>query len=86
MSIAQIKFEDAKIELKTLFEMGRGTSNMTPLLKTTGGEKFVWSWETRDSSTAWLLEFRYVNYGARVWSSRVGSYGGRAFAVRSRGL
>ena len=42
-------------ELKTLYQKGAGTRNMTPLLKTTGW--WVWSGETRDSSSAWGFHF-----------------------------
>lgn len=42
-------------ELKTLYEEGRGSRNMTPLLKTTG--QWVWSRETIDSPSAWTSRF-----------------------------
>jgi hypothetical protein len=66
-------------ELKTLYEKGRGTRNMTPLLETTGW--YVWSEETKDSSSAWGF---YFLIGYRVEESRGASSNFRAFAVRSR--
>ncbi len=68
-------------ELKTLYEKGRGTSNMTPLLKTTGGGTFVWSGDIRDSSSAWFFHF---HLGKRYWGPRNSSADIRVFAVRSR--
>jgi hypothetical protein len=67
-------------ELKTLYNKGAGKRNMTPLLKTTGW--WVWSAETKDSSSAWGF---YFIHGSEYWYSRDSSYyGERAFAVRSR--
>ncbi len=66
-------------ELKTLYEKGRGTRNMTPLLETTGW--YVWSEETKDSSAAYGF---YFLIGYRVEESRRASSNFRAFAVRSR--
>jgi len=66
-------------ELESLYQMRKGSRNMTPLLKTTGW--FVWSGETESSSSAWPFNFRYGN---RDWYDRYGSYDARAFAVRSR--
>lgn len=42
-------------ELKSLYKMGTGTNNMTPLLKTTG--VVVWSGGTKDSSDVWAFFF-----------------------------
>jgi len=67
-------------ELKTLYQKGAGTRNMTSLLKTTGW--WVWSGETKASSSAWYFSF---SYGYEYW--RTCSYSDwdvRAFAVRSR--
>ncbi|NVM22642.1 MAG: DUF1566 domain-containing protein, partial [Desulfobacterales bacterium] len=67
-------------ELRSLYEKVAGTRNMTPLLKTTGW--WVWSGETKGSSSAWFFYFRN---GFENWSYRSTSYDGlRAFAVRSR--
>jgi len=66
-------------ELTTLYEKGESTRNMTPLLKTTGW--FVWSGETKGSSSAWL--FGFYN-GNELWRSQDSSGNGRGFAVRSR--
>ncbi|MBW1753578.1 MAG: DUF1566 domain-containing protein [Deltaproteobacteria bacterium] len=67
-------------ELKTLYQKGVGTRNMTPLLKTTDCQ--VWSGKTRDSSAAILFYFCYghANLGYRDFSTS----GVRGFAVRSR--
>jgi curved DNA-binding protein CbpA len=72
-----------KEELKTLYQKGAGTRNMTPLLKTTGWR--VWSGETRDLSSAWAFNFSGGFYGGG-WGLRGSSnnYDGRGFAVRSR--
>jgi len=74
-------------ELKTLYQKGAGTRNMTPLLKTTGER--VWSGETRDSlsaildsSSAWGFFF---SDGTDDWYCRDDSGdNARGFAVRSR--
>ena len=68
-------------ELKTLYQEAKGTRNMDPLLKATG--YYVWSGETKDSSLAWSFS---IWDGEGSWSSRRLSFGGRAFAVRSRKL
>jgi hypothetical protein len=65
-------------ELKTLYKEGAGERNMTPLLKTTGW--WVWSGETKGSSSAWAL----YNLGGVHWRPRDVSYSLRGFAVRSR--
>ncbi len=66
-------------ELSSLYKKGLGTRNMTPLLKTTGS--WVWSGETKGSSSAWL--FRFFN-GKKRWAPRGSSKGGgRGFAVWS---
>ena len=66
-------------ELESLYKNGKGSRNMTPLLKTTGW--WVWSGETKDS-----LEARhfYFTLGSRNWYYRDASNNRRAFAVRSR--
>jgi len=64
-------------ELETLYEKGKGSRNMTPLLKTTCS--LVWSGDIRDSSSSRF--FRFTD-GARFWYPRDYSYV-RAFAVRS---
>jgi hypothetical protein len=66
-------------ELKGLYDGGRGSRNMTPLLKTTGWR--VWSGETKDSADAWLFLFLT---GDGTCSPRGNSRNLRAFAVRSR--
>jgi len=66
-------------ELKTLFKKGAGSRNMIPLLKTTGW--WVWSGETKGSSSAW--GFRFMR-GYEAWGDRGSSGNGRGFAVRSQ--
>ncbi|MBN1103063.1 MAG: DUF1566 domain-containing protein, partial [Deltaproteobacteria bacterium] len=66
-------------ELESLYEEGKGTRNMTSLLKTTGW--WVWSAQTKDSSAAWVFGF---DFGGKGWRGRTGSRNGRACAVRSR--
>ncbi len=68
-----------RAELKSLYLKGAGLRNMTPLLKTTGW--YVWSGETKGSSSAWTF---YFGFGREDWSSRDFSYSERGFAVRSR--
>ncbi|MBC8466589.1 MAG: DUF1566 domain-containing protein [Deltaproteobacteria bacterium] len=68
-------------ELRTLYKQGAGSRNMTPLLKTTGW--WVWSGETKGSSSAWNFFFRDGGY--RSWYRRERSDSLRAFAVLSRG-
>ena len=65
-------------ELKTLYQKGAGTRNMTRLLKITGW--LVWSGEAKGSSSAWLFDFCV---GLESWLTRSTS-SGRGFAVRSR--
>ncbi|MBW2248245.1 MAG: PEGA domain-containing protein [Deltaproteobacteria bacterium] len=66
-------------ELRTLYKPGAGAYNMTHLLKTTG--LWVWSGETRDSSSAWGFGF---SVGYEYWEKREASIGARAFAFRFR--
>ena len=67
-------------ELKTLYQEGAGSRNMTPLLKTTGW--WVWSGETKGAESAWAFFFRFGN---EPWSLRENSGTTfRSFAVRSR--
>jgi hypothetical protein len=66
-------------EIETLYKKGTGTRNITQLLKTTGW--WVWSGETKGSSSAWHF---YFNGGDKAWSPRTTSGNLRAFAVRSQ--
>ena len=67
-------------ELAKLYEKGRGTRNMTPLLETTGWR--VWSGEKKGSSAAWAYNFGLGRVG---WGFLDGGHSfGRGFAVRSR--
>ena len=66
-------------ELKALYKKGAGSSNMTPLLKSTGGS--VWSGETEGSSTAW--RFSFIT-GHEEYVDRNHSFYDRGFAVRFR--
>jgi len=65
-------------ELKTLYQKGLGTRNMTPLLKTIGW--WVWSGETKGSSSARLFPF---SSGGRSLGNRDSFADNRVFAVRS---
>ena len=67
-------------EIKTLYKRGAGTRNMTPLLKTSGW--WVWSGETKGSSSAWA--FAFIGGGREISSTRNSSNDRRVFAVRSR--
>lgn len=66
-------------ELRTLYKQDAGTRNMTPLLKVTGW--WIWSVETKDSSSAWLYSFKL---GKEYLFQRSSSFNFRALAVRSR--
>ncbi|MCJ7693028.1 MAG: DUF1566 domain-containing protein [Sedimentisphaerales bacterium] len=66
-------------ELKTLYQKGAGSRNMTRLLKITGW--WVWSGETKDSSAAWGFNFLS---GIEYWSTCSDSNNLRVFAVRFR--
>jgi len=68
-------------ELRTLYKKGERKLNMTPLLKTTGW--WVWSGETKGSSSAWKFGFEY---GRKILlRPRNAAYdSSRGFAVRSR--
>ena len=65
------------IELYTLYNKGRGTRNMTPLLKTTGW--WIWALHANDSPSF----VRFDDGKHRCWDAR-GFDNRRAFAVRSR--
>ena len=65
-------------ELKSLYQKGTGTRNITPLLKVTGW--YIWSDETRRNS-AWFFRLKY---GFGHEDDRRNSEDIRAFAVRSR--
>jgi tetratricopeptide (TPR) repeat protein len=66
-------------ELKTLYKKGTGYRNMTPLLKTYPW--WIWSGETKGSSSAWYFNFEN---GYENWTTRDYSYNKRGFAVRLR--
>lgn len=66
-------------ELKNLYKKGTGKRNMTPLLRTTGW--YVWSVETKGSSSAWGFSF---DYGVERWRYLANHNATRGFAVRSR--
>ena len=69
-----------RYDFRSLFNKGAGERNMTPLLKTTGW--WIWSDETRGSSSAWIFIF---NVGDGEWVNLELSDDKRGFAVRSRG-
>lgn len=66
-------------ELGELYKKGAGTTNKSPLFKTTGG--FVWTGETVSSSHAWGFCF---DIGADYWPRRSFSDTARVFAVRKK--
>jgi hypothetical protein len=66
-------------ELKTLYQEGVGTHNMTPLLKTTGG--YIWSSEIKKGSLR-AHGFLFDNVDEHWGFSSV--FDKRGFAVRSR--
>jgi len=66
-------------ELEGLYKKGKGSRNVTPLLKTTGW--WVWSGETKGSVFARVFDF---TYGISTWYTSYFSNPIRAFAVRSR--
>ncbi len=69
-----------KRELQGLYQRGKGTRNMTPLLKTSGWR--IWSGEKKNSSAAWYFPFLY---GTEPWyTDNSFYYNTRAFAVRPR--
>jgi len=67
-------------ELTTLYFKGKGSRNMTPLLKTTGW--WAWSGEAEDTSSACYFGFLYGKRKPKI--ARHISKDGRAFAVRMR--
>ncbi len=68
------------VELRTLYKKRAGPrSNITPILKITGW--YVWSGETKGSSSAWGFGFFYN--GSELWRTRDFSGGTRGVAVRS---
>lgn len=69
-------------ELKTLYINGAGKRNMSPLFKTTGW--WVWSGETKLSSSVWDYKVDKDGYTRDRISRPDFSYDIRAFAVRSK--
>ncbi len=67
-------------ELAKLYEKGRGTRNMTPLLEKTGWR--VWSGEKKGSPGAWIHSYFFS--GLENWTNLDSRSTFRAFAVRSR--
>jgi len=70
----------ARKELETLYQKGKGTRNMTSLLKTTSW--WVWSGDTKGASSAWFFKF---DYGRGGWTQKI-SLSRRAFAVRTQSV
>jgi len=66
-------------ELETLFSLGDGVANITPLLGNSG--YWIWAGQTRDSAGKWLFR---LSYGGEGWSGQAPDNGGRALAVRKR--
>lgn len=68
-------------ELKTFYQKGAWTRNMTQLLKTTGW--FVWSGDIKEPWPGWGFYFD-LSIGVERWGHRNNSRSLRGFAVRSR--
>lgn len=66
-------------ELKTLYHIGDGVNNITYLLANSGF--WIWSGQTKDSSSRWIFSF---SYGGEGWNGPPPADGGRALAVRTR--
>jgi hypothetical protein len=66
-------------ELKTLYHIGDGVNNITYLLANSGF--WIWSGQTKDSSSRWIFSF---SYGGEGWNGPPPDDGGRALAVRTR--
>jgi uncharacterized caspase-like protein len=66
-------------ELKSLYNNGAGSRNMTPLLKITGW--WVWSCEKKNSEAR---GFNFFRHGGRFWDVCSASSGSRVLAVRDR--
>jgi hypothetical protein len=64
-------------ELRTLFRIGDGVRNITPLLVNSG--YWLWAGQSPDSADRWLFGF---SYGGEGWSGQAPPGGGRAIAVR----
>lgn len=64
-------------ELDTLYHVGDGISNITPLLRNSG--YWVWAQDSEHRSAKWVFSF---SYGGEGWSGKAPQDGGRAMAVR----
>lgn len=64
-------------ELKTLFRIGDGVRNITPLLVNSG--YWIWAGQAPGTAERWIFGF---SYGGEGWSGRLPDDGGRAIAVR----
>jgi hypothetical protein len=66
-------------ELETLYTVGDGVKNITPLLHNTG--YWVWAGQTKEKACKWIFNF---SYGGEGWDGQAPAGGGRAIAVRHR--
>ena len=66
-------------ELKALYHIGDGVSNITYLLYNSGF--WIWAGHTQESASRWLFSF---SYGGEGWPGYPPADGGRAIAVRPR--
>jgi hypothetical protein len=67
----------SKRELRRLFRIADGVSDITPLLYSTG--YWVWAGAVRQEADRWLFRF---SYGGEGWIGVAPADGGRALAVR----
>jgi len=67
----------SKAELRRLFRIADGVSDITPLLYNTGF--WVWAGATRQETDRWVFRF---SYGGEGWIGVAPPDGGRALAVR----
>jgi hypothetical protein len=64
-------------ELRSLFRIGDGVRNLTPLLANSG--YWLWAGQTPSSASRWVFAF---SYGGEGWNGQAPTDGGRALAVR----
>ena len=64
-------------ELRTLYAVGDGVSNIVPEMWNTGF--FIWAGDSEESADRWIFSF---SYGGEGWTGDPPADGGRGFAVR----
>ena len=84
--IAELKAKDThwrmptKSELDSLYHVGDGISNITPLLWNSG--YWIWARDSGNAPAKWIFSF---SYGGEGWSGRSPDDGGRVLTVRAGG-